>query len=104
MFPAAHNPFGPTHYKLPLDVPVAHVTAARSDLQRQLESFPYPLRGGAPFGEDINVLLWLSYIIMLSLYSQAFGSYAASLLPNSLQAVAKYLFSRPRSSSSLHGP
>lgn len=35
--------------------------------------------GGDLFTGGINVLLWLSYIVMLSLYSYAFGSYGASL-------------------------
>ena len=29
----------------------------------------------------LNVLLWLSYVVMLSLYAFAFGSYAAALIP-----------------------
>lgn len=29
----------------------------------------------------LNLLLWLSYIVMLSLYARAFGSYGASLIP-----------------------
>ncbi len=51
----------------------------------------YPNRGGTVkfinqsfgisiFSGSINNLLWLSYIIMLSLYSSAFGSYAPNLL------------------------
>jgi amino acid transporter len=35
--------------------------------------------GGGLFTGGLNVLLWLSYIVMLSLYSFAFGSYGASL-------------------------
>lgn len=52
----------------------------------------YPDRGGTVkfinqgFGKSIfsgaiNNLLWFSYIIMLSLYASAFGSYAPNLLP-----------------------
>ncbi len=37
--------------------------------------------GGGLFTGGMNVLLWLSYIVMLSLYSFAFGSYGASLIP-----------------------
>ena len=37
--------------------------------------------GAGLFSGGINVLLWLSYIVMLALYSQAFGSYAASFFP-----------------------
>lgn len=36
--------------------------------------------GGGLFTGGVNVLLWLSYIVMLSLYSFAFGSYGASLI------------------------
>jgi amino acid transporter len=39
--------------------------------------------GGSLFTGGMNVLLWLSYIVMLSLYSFAFGSYGASLFPGS---------------------
>lgn len=37
--------------------------------------------GVGVFSGGINNLLWFSYIIMLSLYSSAFGSYASHLLP-----------------------
>ena len=40
--------------------------------------------GNGIFTGAMNVLLWLSYVVMLSLYSYAFGSYAASVFaPNS---------------------
>ena len=44
------------------------------------------------FAGGINVLLWLSYIVMLALYSEAFGSYAASLLPAASRGLFKHLF------------
>ena len=37
--------------------------------------------GGGLFTGGMNILLWLSYIVMLSLYSFAFGSYGSSLIP-----------------------
>ena len=40
----------------------------------------------------VNILLWLSYIVMLSLYAYAFGSYAASLLPSSYMGIGKHIF------------
>ena len=54
-------------------------------------SSAYPSSGGTVkfinqgFGENVfsgglNNLLWISYVIMLSLYSSAFGSYGASLI------------------------
>jgi len=38
-----------------------------------------------------NVLLWISYIVMLSLYAYAFGSYGASLFPSGSQLLWKHL-------------
>ncbi len=56
----------------------------------------YPSPGGTveflnrAFGKGVitgslNILLWESYIVMLSLYSYAFGSYAASFFPHHIQ-------------------
>ncbi len=39
--------------------------------------------GGGLFTGGMNVLLWLSYVVMLSLYSYAFGSYGSSLIGGS---------------------
>jgi amino acid transporter len=39
----------------------------------------------------LNVLLWLSYVIMLSLYAYAFGSYGATFFPTSLHEMAKHV-------------
>ncbi len=39
---------------------------------------------------SLNILLWLSYIIMLSLYSYAFGSYAATFFPGSDPVLIKH--------------
>lgn len=63
-------------------------------------SVTFPSQGGTvsfldrAFGPGLltgsaNILLWLSYIVMLSLYSYAFGSYGASLIPSSSQAFWK---------------
>lgn len=48
--------------------------------------------GPGLFSGGINVLLWLSYIVMLALYSQAFGSYAASFLPAAQHELGKHVF------------
>jgi amino acid transporter len=67
-----------------------------------LLSRSYPNRGGTVtfvnkgfgpgrFAGGINVLLWLSYIVMLALYATAFGSYAASLLPAGAHEVWKHV-------------
>lgn len=44
------------------------------------------------FAGSLNILLWLSYIIMLSLYAYAFGSYAAVFLPVEWQGFGKHAF------------
>jgi amino acid transporter len=66
-------------------------------------SIAFPTRGGSveflnqAFGPGIftggmNILLWLSYIIMLSLYAYAFGSYGASFFPAASQAFWRHIF------------
>ncbi len=65
-------------------------------------SVAYPSRGGTvtfldrAFGSgtltgSLNVLLWLSYIVMLSLYAQAFGSYGATFLPADWQDAGRHV-------------
>ena len=39
----------------------------------------------------LNVLLWLSYMVMLSLYAFAFGSYGATFFPESFHALGKHV-------------
>lgn len=62
----------------------------------------FPSRGGTvtylnqAFGEGtlsggLNVLLWLSYVVMLALYAQAFGSYGASFVSDGAHALVKHL-------------
>jgi amino acid transporter len=66
-------------------------------------SVAYPSQGGTveflnqAFGPGLitgglNLLLWLSYIVMLSLYAYAFGSYGASFFPAAMQPLWKHLF------------
>ncbi len=61
----------------------------------------YPDRGGtvkfinqgfgtSVFSGSMNNLLWVSYIIMLSLYASAFGSYAPNLFPISHNRVVDF--------------
>jgi amino acid transporter len=38
-----------------------------------------------------NILLWISYVVMLSLYAVAFGGYGASLLPPAWQPVGRHV-------------
>jgi len=40
---------------------------------------------------SMNLLLWISYIVMLSLYAYAFGSYGASLFPAASQLFWKHI-------------
>jgi amino acid transporter len=47
--------------------------------------------GGGMLTGALNVLLWISYIIMLSLYAYAFGSYSASFFSGAIQPVMKHL-------------
>ena len=65
-------------------------------------SVAYPSQGGTveflnkAFGKGVftrgfNILLWLSYIVMLALYAYAFGSYGASFFPKSTQTFWKHL-------------
>lgn len=39
----------------------------------------------------MNILLWLSYIVMLSLYASAFGSYGTAFFPDSMQPLMKHI-------------
>ena len=66
-------------------------------------SLAYPDRGGTVkfinqgFGQSVfsggmNNLLWVSYIIMLSLYASAFGSYAPNLYSISSKAVDFHIY------------
>jgi len=48
--------------------------------------------GRGTFTGSLNVLLWLSYIIMLSLYAYAFGSYGATFFPDAWQTIARHAF------------
>jgi amino acid transporter len=64
-------------------------------------SVAYPSRGGTVtfldrvFGSgmltgSLNVLLWMSYVVMLSLYAFAFGSYGATFLPQAWHVIGKH--------------
>ncbi|ANV85024.1 amino acid transporter [Picosynechococcus sp. PCC 7003] len=65
-------------------------------------SLAFPSRGGTVtflnkafgtgfFTGSINLLLWLSYIVMLSLYASAFGSYGAAFFPESVQSLMRHI-------------
>ncbi|WP_298906215.1 APC family permease [uncultured Nostoc sp.] len=65
-------------------------------------SVAHPCRGGTVtflnqafglglFSGTLNLLLWFSYVVMLSFYLQAFGSYGISLFTESTQPIWKHL-------------
>lgn len=65
-------------------------------------SVTYPSQGGTveflnqafgtgTFTGGLNVLLWMSYVVMLALYAYAFGGYGASLLPAQSMPLAEHL-------------
>lgn len=47
--------------------------------------------GSGLFTGGLNVLLWLSYVVMLSLYAYAFGSYGSTFFPDSMQTLSRHL-------------
>ncbi len=47
--------------------------------------------GPGIFTGSLNILLWISYIVMLSLYSYAFGSYGSALFPQGSQLLWKHI-------------
>jgi len=65
-------------------------------------SVAYPSEGGTVefinqafkpgfFTGGMNVLLWISYVVMLSLYSYAFGSYASTFFPEAIHVLMKHV-------------
>lgn len=89
------------HGGTPVAFALAGVVALLTTYSYAKLSVAYPSRGGTVtflnkvFGAGkltgmLNVLLWLSYIVMLSLYAFAFGSYGATFFPVAWQAVAKH--------------
>ncbi len=90
------------HGGTPLAFAIAGVVALLTAYSYVKLSLAYPGRGGTvtflnrafgpgPLTGTLNVLLWLSYIVMLSLYSYAFGSYGATFFPASSQGLAKHV-------------
>jgi amino acid transporter len=91
------------HGATPIAFAVAGLIALVTAYSYARLSVTYPSRGGTveflnqAFGAGIftgglNILLWLSYVAMLSLYAYAFGSYGASFFPEAAQAVWKHVF------------
>jgi len=89
------------HGGTPLAFGLAGIVALLTAYSYAKLSVAYPSRGGTvafldrAFGAgmltgSLNVLLWLSYVVMLSLYAFAFGSYGATFLPQAWQAIGKH--------------
>ncbi len=86
----------------PVAFAVAGVVALLTTYAYAKLSVTYPSRGGTvtfldrafgagPLTGSLNVLLWLSYIVMLSLYALAFGGYAATFLPAGWQDGGRHV-------------
>ena len=82
---------------------IAGIVALATSYSYARLSVKFPSQGGTvsfldrAFGPGVltgglNILLWISYIVMLSLYAYAFGSYGASLFPLESQPMWKHIF------------
>ena len=91
-----------THGGAPLAFLLAGIVALVTSYSYTKLSVTFPSQGGTvafldrAFGAGLltggtNVLLWISYIVMLSLYAYAFGSYGASLFPASSHELWKHI-------------
>lgn len=90
------------HGGTPLAFFLAGVVALVTAYSYAKLSVAYPSSGGTVtfldrvFGAGLltgtlNVLLWLSYVVMLSLYAFAFGGYGATFLPPTWQPIGKHV-------------
>ncbi len=90
------------HGGTPVAFALAGVVALLTTYSYTKLSVAYPSRGGTVtfldrvFGSgmltgSLNVLLWLSYVVMLSLYAFAFGSYGATFLPQPWQDIGRHV-------------
>ena len=90
------------HGGTPLAFALAGVVALLTSYSYAKLSVAYPSPGGTVeflnqglgtglLTGSLNVLLSISYVIMLSLYAHAFGSYGASFLPPAWQAVGAHV-------------
>ncbi len=82
-----------SHGATPIAFAIAGFVALLTSYSYAKLSVTYPTRGGTVeflnqaygtgvFTGGLNILLYMSYIIMLSLYAYAFGSYGATFFPN----------------------
>jgi amino acid transporter len=86
----------------PLAFLIAGIVAIVTSYSYARLSVTYPSQGGTvafldrAFGSGLltgsaNILLWISYIVMLSLYAYAFGSYGSSFFPKASQLFWKHI-------------
>jgi amino acid transporter len=86
----------------PIAFLIAGIVALVTSYSYARLSVTFPSQGGTvafldrAFGPGLltgsmNILLWISYIVMLSLYAYAFGSYGASLFPPASQLIWKHI-------------
>ncbi len=91
-----------THGGAPVAFLIAGIVALVTSYSYARLSVSFPSQGGTvafldrAFGPGLltgsmNILLWISYIVMLSLYAYAFGSYGASLFPPASQVLWKHV-------------
>jgi len=91
------------HGGTPIAFALAGLVALITSYSYARLSVTFPSEGGTVeflikgFGSGVltgglNVLLWISYIIMLALYSYAFGGYAASFFPQATQPIWRHVF------------
>jgi amino acid transporter len=90
------------HGGTPVAFAIAGIVALLTSYSYARLSIAYPSPGGTVeflnhglgtglITGSLNVLLSISYVIMLSLYAHAFGSYSASFLPDGWQALGSHL-------------
>lgn len=90
------------HGGAPLAFLIAGLVALVTAYSYARLSVTFPSQGGTvtfldqAFGSglltgSLNILLWISYMVMLSLYAYAFGSYGASLFPESMREVGSHV-------------
>lgn len=86
----------------PLAFLIAGIVALVTSYSYARLSVTFPSQGGTvrfldrAFGPGLltgsmNILLWISYIVMLSLYAYAFGSYGASFFPQEEHSFWKHM-------------
>ncbi len=90
------------HGGAPLAFLIAGIVALVTSYSYARLSVTYRSQGGTvafldrAFGPGLltgsmNILLWISYVVMLSLYAYAFGSYGSSLFPPAWQPIGKHV-------------